>query len=770
MDGVQIRVIFALLAFLPMFVIASPGKTFSWDANNDMNPTQEDQTVEIVSLLEESYKSRVNNLAQSISLAEKALTLSRSLHVRSLEGRSLNQLSLYYMIMGAYDQSTERAKEAISIFETLNDEQGIADAKYNIAGVYYKTDNYHLGLAYLIDCLGIFERHKDYHNVSRTEKSLGTIYEYFGDPNNAAKSYENAIAAGQKTGDQNLESNVYNNLSGLYLKQDRIAEAKDLINRSVAIKKQTGDTRGLAFAIYGRGKVNAKEHKYAEAEEDYREAMRIHTEMGEKLGLGMAYHKLGALFVETGRLEEAKAVAEEGIEFSNKHNAVIIKFKCHYLLYRIYKIENDHESALKYLEQYFKEKEAVINTQTLKVIENYELIMQMKTLEKEAELQREKAEIIEKKNRAEEAARVRQEFLSTMSHEIRTPLNAVTTIVSLLSDKSDPEEKQLLDSLKFASNNLLRIINDILDFTKLDAGKTTLEARPAPIKPLLENILHTYENLAWDKGLKLSLKMDVGIAEHYELDETKMTQILSNLISNAIKFTDVGKVDIEVEKVSDDRSHDLVLFKVSDTGEGIAPHYLVEIFDSFSQTKPITTRKQGGTGLGLAIVKKLVELHGGDINVQSEEGKGSVFHFSVPLKKHIQIAKTQANIPQGLQGKTALLAEDNEINAMVASKLLSKWGVSTQLAVNGREAVEMSNAKAFDFILMDIHMPEMNGFDATALIRTHENPNTSTPIFALTADITASSKEDYRDYFNGFLWKPLQVEKLFEALMNATVF
>jgi signal transduction histidine kinase len=731
----------------------------------NLSPTEEKD--QVVSLLEDAYASRINNLKRSIDLAGNALRISRTLQDLTLVGKSLNLLSLFYMIRGEYDESTKSAREALEIFEGLKDEKGIADVKYNLAGVLYKSDNYHLGLTFLIDCLSTYRKFNDYHNISRSEKSLGTIYEYFGDQNSAIRSYENAIEAAQKIGDLNLESNVYNNLSGLYLKQNKTDKAAELIHRSIEIKQQTGDTRGYAFAIYGRGKLHAKTGQFTEAETDYKEAIKIHTEMGEKLGLGMAYQKLGSLYVDLGRLDDAKEIVKEGLDFSNKFNIIFIKFKCDFLLYRIYKLENNFSRALEYLERYINDKEAVINTQTLKVIENYELIDQMKILEKEAQMQAEKAEIIEKKNRAEESARIRQEFLSTMSHEIRTPLNAVISIISLLNEQKDEDEKQLMESLRFASNNLLRIINDILDFTKLDIGKTQLETRQVNFKALLENIWRTYDSQAKEKGLKIALKMDIDVSEFYVLDETKISQILGNLISNAIKFTETGKVVIEVEKLSGDRNVDHLQFKISDTGEGIPPEDLELIFESFSQTKPITTRKQGGTGLGLAIVKKLVELHGGTIKVESTVGKGSVFSFDLSFSKSFVPEVKTEDYTIHLKNKTALLAEDNQINAFVMRKLLTRWGISIELAVNGKEAVALAQQKVFDFILMDIHMPEMNGYDAAGHIRKNENPNIKTPIFAITADITAPNDEEYALYFNGFLWKPLQVEKLYEVLMNA---
>ena len=722
---------------------------------------------QIVSLLEEAYACRTNNLKRSTELAHDALNLSHKFGETTLIARSLNHCSLFSMILGEYEYALQTAAEAIKYFQQLRDDRGIADAKYNIAGVYYKTNNFHLGLVNLVDCITTYRKYNDFHNLSRSHKSLGTIYEYFGDEKNAIKTYEEAIKAAQKAGDPNLESNAYSPLSGIYLKQKNIEKASELIEKSIAIKKQTGDMRGLAFSLYGRGKVNFAEQKYKEAEKDFNDAIEIHVNMGETLGLGMAYHKLASLYVETNRLQQAKNVLQIGLDFSCLHNIVMVKYKCYLLFYQIFKLQNEPVNALAYLELYYKERETVINSQTLKIIENYELITQMESIEKEAKTQLEKAEIIKKKDVAEHTARVKQDFLSTMSHEIRTPLNAVITIASLLGDKVKSDGQELVDSLKFASNNLLLIINDILDFTKLDTGKAKLEYRPANFKQLLENIKNTYKGLAIEKGLQLNLVFEGGVADSYEIDDTKISQIFGNLITNAIKFTDAGQVDIQLEKIGSNEDTDDLLIAVCDTGTGIAANHLEDIFDSFSQPQSVTTRKQGGTGLGLAIVKKLVELHGSNIHVKSTVGRGSVFYFTLKLKNCKTPVKTISKHPENLKGKTVLLAEDNLINAMLIRKLLSNWGIVSEHAKNGVEAVEKASQKTFDFVLMDIHMPEMDGFEATMNIRDKGNPNTKTPIFALTADITAETNEEYIPWFTGFLRKPIEIEKLYEAFLTA---
>ncbi len=717
--------------------------------------------------LHDAYTGRGNNLAKSIQLANKSLSISKKVNNTLLIAKSLNMLSLFYMIRGEFTKCIDMANEAIEHFKQLNDERGVTDAKYNIAGVYYRTNNYHLGLVYMINCRTVYKKYNDYHNLSRVEKSLGTIYEYFGDQKNVVKSYQNAIDAAKEVNDLNLESNAYNPLSGIYIKQGELDKALAMIEKSVAIKTQTGDTRGYAFAVYGKGKVLIHTKQFKQAEADFIRAIEIHSSVGDNLGLGMAYHKLGKLYEVMGELEKAKETLQKGLKCSTEYNTVIIKFKCYYLLYRVHKQEGETEKALEYLELYLKEKEGVINTQTLKVIENYELITKLESLEKEAKLQRERAEIIEKKNRAEEAARVRQEFLSNMSHELRTPLNAVIMITNLLSVGGSEEEQKLISSLKFASNHLLRIINDILDYTKLDMSKMSLEVSPTAFRPLMESIKLTYESLAKEKNIQLLLDVKEDVAQAYELDDTKISQILGNLISNAIKFTDTGSVTVSVEKVKALKTRDILRFKVIDTGVGIAKISFDEIFESFSQPKSITTKKHGGSGLGLAIVKKLVELHDSAIHVISVVSEGSTFHFDVQFKRTRLKKAVIADIPELLIGKTVLLVEDNKVNAMVATKLLNNWGLVIELAENGLIAIEKAAIKPYDFILMDIHMPEMNGYDAAIQIRNTKNPNTLTPIFALTADTTVSTQKEHANCFTSVLQKPIEIDKLQKALVQS---
>lgn len=719
----------------------------------------------IEELLMLAHKVRINNLSKSIELADEALRLSRQENLIALVAKCLSQLSLYCMITGKIEKSTAYSNEALIYYESLSDEIGIANVKYTIAGVHYKTNNYHLGLIYFVDALKIYKKHDDFFNQSRAEKSIGTIYEYIGDDVNAFSFYKRAIKNAKLINDTNLESNVYNNLSGLLLKAKKYRYAMDLIEKSIALKIESKDVRGSAYAYYGKGKVYLKLNDFNNAFYFLNLALEIHEEMGDVMGVSMVCNKLGQLYYNYDDFDKAMFFANKGLRIAKVQNITMINIKLYKLFYLIYKKLDKSDSALQYLELFDEEKAAVLNSQTINVIENYDLLLKMKKLEQDAQLEKERQEILNKKNEDElNAMRSRQDFLSVMSHEIRTPLNAISTIIPLLKEQVSEEGQSLIENLKFASNNLINIVNDVLNFSKLDSKKEKLLLVPVSIEKTTTNIVNVYNKVAVDKGISLILNIDIDTTTNHLLDETKYTQILNNLISNAIKFTDKGSVKLNISTIKSYEKFDYILFEIIDTGEGIKEENLNEIFVSFSQIKPVLTRKQGGTGLGLAIVKKILELVKSEIQVKSQIGVGSTFYFKLKLER------TELKTPNILHdytkliNKEVLLVEDTAINAMLMKKLLQKWGILVDHVENGKLAVDAVGQKKYDIILMDIHMPEMNGYEATKIIKNTENYNATTPILALTADTLTEAEQDSITYFNGILWKPFEIDKLYIAL------
>lgn len=368
--------------------------------------------------------------------------------------------------------------------------------------------------------------------------------------------------------------------------------------------------------------------------------------------------------------------------------------------------------------------------------------------------------------RAEAASRAKSEFLANMSHEIRTPMNGVLGMVQLLEDTPlTQEQAELLRTLKNSAQYLLGLLNDILDLSKIEAGKMTLEQIPVNLHELARETVALFGGRASEKGLTLHAQIDPNAPEWVLGDPVRLRQIVANFISNAIKFTHEGSVTLIV--LPSPTYPQGAWIGVQDTGIGISEDKIGSLFEAFTQADSSTTRKYGGTGLGLTISKKLAEMMGGRIGVESEVGVGSLFFVDLPLPAaqppQTRNDSSQAkSLPEAFPDKRILLVEDNEVNRKVAVRLLSKLQMEVEIAVNGLEAVQKATENAYDLILMDCQMPEMDGYEATRTLREH---GIQTPIVALTANALEGDREKCLACgMNDYLSKPIQADKLREAL------
>lgn len=395
------------------------------------------------------------------------------------------------------------------------------------------------------------------------------------------------------------------------------------------------------------------------------------------------------------------------------------------------------------------------------VIRQIEIINDI-TLRKYAEF-----ELIRAKEEALQLSKAKEMFLSVMSHEIRTPLNAVLGLSRVLHEENTSEEQaESLSLLKFSAENLMALINDILDLTKIETGNLELEQTEVPLKELISKTMSSVQFKAVEKGIAFRSEIDANVPELIKGDDTRLYQILMNILGNSLKFTEKGEIKLKLDMVEETQGSVFLKFQISDTGIGIPSDKLGQIFEVYKQAGTDTTRKYGGTGLGLSITKKLIELHHSEIFVESKVGEGTKFTFTIEFQKaDQQEAKSKSKDTQQLKG-TVLVADDNKINCFLARKVLSKWGIDVEFAENGKVAVEKVLENKYNLVLMDIQMPEMDGYEATEKIRSlADGAFKDLPIIALTASILAGDMDNIsKAGMNGYLLKPFNPEDLYSTI------
>jgi len=660
--------------------------------------------------------------------------------------------------------------------------------------------DYNSGIDVLNEALAIAAKTSNKTIEAIAHYYLGNIYRDLGDLANALTSYDNALTINREMGDEYYQSVILSSISNLLFDFNDFDKALEYALKCVPIFERVNNVNSLLNVYNTLGNIYFKTEQYKEALSCFEENLK-RSERGTSAYIN-AESGMGKVYYRMGQWANAKKYLLSALEQSSEHSNAEVSIICNYYLGWVFMDEGDYPTSLQYLNaaltiaNEYKRKQDLMSIYE-RLSELYEKtgdihkafgflkthdqlkdeILKQNVLNKLNNLQvQQQIELARKeKEVAERAAQIKHKFMANMSHEIRTPMNAIVGMTRLILSKDPkPEHLRYLNAIRMSADNLLVIINDILDFSKIEAGKVTIEKIDFNLREVLQGIEDMLSTKVAEKEIKLRIEIDERIPRMLKGDPTKVNQILINLAGNAIKFTEKGSVEIVavLEKMDDEQL--AVRFDVTDTGIGIAPEYLGTIFDSFTQAGSDITRKFGGTGLGLSISKQLATIMGGDIYIKSELNKGSTFSVVIVFERstaQTEEKKTdilEADLKQKLQKMKILLAEDNEFNRMVAEDTLNDVipGVEIHIAVNGHDAVEKLKAQMFDVILMDIHMPVMDGIEATKMIRNElQEPHSKVKIIAMTANVM---QEDVKSYFeigmDAYVSKPFHPKELLQKM------
>jgi Signal transduction histidine kinase len=653
---------------------------------------------------------------EGLEILQDALVIAHEIKNKPLEARTYNNFGYIYRDIGELAEALNYFEKALAINERTGDEVAQSVNLASIAYVHYDLNDYEHALEFALRCLPIFERANDLHRLT----SLYTI------------------------------------LGNIYFKQDEYGEALRYFEEN--LQHAEVDTPLYLLAISGLGKVYYKMHDFNNARKYLKEALERSETLGNAEVQIISHFYLGRLMMDESifrqALQHMNAAFDLAQEYSRKHDIMSV----HEGLSILYDKMGDIPKAFHHLKAYEQLKEAIFKQTTLNKLRSLNSRQQIELAQKEKEV-------------AERTADLKQQFMANMSHEIRTPMNAIVGMTRLLLSKEPREEqKRYLDAIRLSADNLLVIINDILDLSKIEAGKIVIEQIDFSMSEMMHSIRDMLLFKAEEKGIAFQIDIDKNIPDRLIGDPTRINQVLLNLAGNAIKFTDRGHVAVKACMQKTDDNKTWINFDIIDTGIGIAADYIERIFESFTQAGTDITRKFGGTGLGLTISKQLVSLMQGDISVQSELGKGTTFSVSIPLEiSSVQTPVATNNTVREedmkkLQNISVLLVEDNEFNRMVAEDTLKELitGMKLDIAVNGEEAVNKVRDNSYDVVLMDIQMPVMDGVTATKAIRNSlPVPARDTKIIAMTANVL---QEDVAQYFeigmNAYVSKPFNTDEL----------
>jgi hypothetical protein len=685
----------------------------------------------------------------------------------------------------AYFEAREKYDEALQLAIKIDNKKSIGIIYSKIGKLQYIIEEPDEAIKSLIKANEVQRFAKDDINLAETYKTLGNVYTSKKQYQQALDYYKSSKTLFEQEDLNNFVAEVLLNEGITYIHLKEYEKAKQHLLKSITAARRYELDKILSSAKIYLGTTLFYLNEKTGALSQANEGLSIAQKNKFNNVINNGYLVLSNLYQGTGNYKIANDYLKKHIALSDSLLEVkrsnLSQEKRMQLL-----IENQTEYQ-KEQQANLEEQKAANNLNKLTTILSIALITILSLLtlslyknnnirlKTNNMLHKKNAELIVSKEKAELASKTKANFLSTVTHELRTPLYAVTGLTNMLLEESPkPNQIQHLKSLKFSGDYLLTFINDILQINKIEANKVEIEPEAFSLKKKMTNIIAALNNSATDNNIQIHLEYDSNLPENFIADQIKISQILINLIGNAIKFTKDGDIWVRATQVNKKDEQYLVRFEIEDNGIGISQEKQNQLFESFSQGSIQINRKYGGTGLGLSIVKGLIQILNGKISLDSELGKGSKFTFEIPLKyaekvEEVKVVNYFKDINEiDLKDINILVVEDNKINQMITKKILNKMKLNCEVVDNGEDAVDMVKNKNYHVILMDIHMPGISGLEATRIIRTF---NKEITIFALTAVTLEDKMHEFDEAgFDDIISKPFKQEdfekKLFETLIK----
>lgn len=781
-----------------------------------------------------AFEYKTIDIKKANRYADQAFVLAKENNYTHGFISALNMLADLDHSRGNYADALTKLKEALEFAQKENDNKAMALCFLNIGDVYSTLHSFDKAISNYEKCNTLSQQEKNNQVAIIALNRIGNRNMDKGNASNdttfiakAISIYGQAQKLSEKINDLRKVINSYVNLADAYIILGKKTHNKnyyfwsiDYALRAIKIARDHHETKAESIALLNIGEAYENLGEINKAIHYYELALDKYTALRDRSWIMNIHKSLANAYLKLNNYTKSIEHVTDGIKLAKQEELKVYLRDYYEILTKIYFQKNDFKNAFETNQLYVNYKDSILNENSSINIARLqtELELDKKDLEiellnKNADIAAEKIraqtiqrnyliagiivifilllfiyyryreknriqeQIIRAKEIAEHAKETQEQFLANTSHEIRTPMNGIIGMTNHLKDTPlTNEQSEYISAINESANSLLVLINDLLDLSKINAGKMTFEKRAFKISDLFKNLIYSLQYRSTEKNIRLVSSIDEKIPSILLGDAVRLNQILLNLTGNAIKFTEVGEVKLAAHLVKDDGKNVWILFSVQDTGIGIEENKLDTIFESFAQVNAKRTRKYGGTGLGLTIAKQLIEQQGGTISVSSKVNEGSTFSFTLTFAKAIRVIKGGKENPTAisdfsrpnLHALSILVVDDNKVNQRVAALTLQKWNAKVDVADHAKMCFEKLQSKHFDLILMDVTMPEIDGFEATQYIRKKMPSSISKiPIIAMTASAFTGDREKCIAMgMNEYISKPFNPEELYDKIVK----